>query len=115
MAGTNHTMKFITGLIFGGLAGVAAAMLYAPQSGDETREMIRNTAMDASVRTRDTLRQAQEQVAHKAEEVQQRVGSIADETRRKASRLKDVGSEMVNEQRSNLEEGLDEAQDVVNS
>ena len=108
-------MKFITGLIIGGLAGAAAAMLYAPQSGDDTRQMIRNTALDAKVRAQDTLRQAQDQVSNTIGDVQQRVNSMADETRRKVSRIKDVGEDMVQQQRSTFEAGISEAEDIARS
>jgi gas vesicle protein len=117
-------MKFISGLIFGSLAGVAAAMLYAPQSGDETRRMIRNTAMDASVRTRDTLHQVQDQVQNKVGEVQQRVGSkveevqhrvgeVADEVRSKASRMKGVTEDVLQRHEENMETGRSQGEDII--
>lgn len=108
-------MKFITGLLIGGLAGAAAAMLYAPQSGDDTRQMIRNTALDAKVRAQDTLQKAQDQVSSTVDDVQQRVSSMTDEMRSKASKLKDVGSDMMQEQRSTLKSGMNEAEDIARS
>lgn len=115
MERNKHMMKFITGLLLGGLAGAAAAMLFAPQSGDDTRQMIRNTALDAKVRAQDTLRQAQDQVSSKVEDVQQRVSSMTDDVRSKASRLKDVGSDMMKDQRSSFETGMSGAEDIVRS
>lgn len=107
MANTNSTGKFVIGLVFGGLAGLAAAMLYAPQSGDETRRMIRNTALDARVRTQDGLRQAQEQVGVRFENVHNRVSELAQnsaQTARTATeRIKDSGNEAVQGAKSDLE------------
>lgn len=118
---SNHysTKKFITGLIFGSLAGVAAAMLYAPQSGDDTRRMIRTSALDAKVRAQDGLRTAQEQITTKVGDVQARatgmVQGITDETRSRAQRLKEIGQEVLHEQKDSLQRGASEAQDVIQS
>ena len=38
------TTKFITGLILGAVIGAAVALLYAPQSGRETRRMVKEKA-----------------------------------------------------------------------
>jgi len=39
-------LAFIAGLILGGLVGAVAMLLYAPQSGEETRRQIREGALD---------------------------------------------------------------------
>ena len=38
------TTKFLTGLIVGAVIGAAVAFLYAPQSGSETRRMVKEKA-----------------------------------------------------------------------
>jgi gas vesicle protein len=50
---------FLAGLGFGAIAGV----LYAPRSGDETRQALRTRAEDGREFVRDRARQAREQAA----------------------------------------------------
>jgi len=56
---SNSFMWFLAGLGFGALLGV----LYAPRSGRETREAIRNTAQEGSDYLRNRGREARETVS----------------------------------------------------
>jgi gas vesicle protein len=38
----NRTVQFFNGLLLGALVGVALVLLLAPQSGEDTRQMIRD-------------------------------------------------------------------------
>ena len=40
----NTTLKFLSGFLFGSIAGAAAAILLAPMRGDELREKIQSEA-----------------------------------------------------------------------
>lgn len=60
---SNSFLWFLAGLGFGAIAGV----LYAPRSGDETREVIRSRAEEGRDYVRDRARQAREQAAGWAE------------------------------------------------
>jgi gas vesicle protein len=55
----NSFLWFLAGLGIGALAGV----LYAPRSGDETREALRSKAEDGREFVRDRARQAREQAS----------------------------------------------------
>jgi gas vesicle protein len=55
----NSFLWFLAGLGIGAVAGV----LYAPRSGDETREALRSKAEDGREFVRDRARQAREQAA----------------------------------------------------
>jgi gas vesicle protein len=61
---------FLIGFIVGGVAGAVAALLLAPQSGEETRTYIK----DKSIELRDKAAEQAEVVASKATE-------LADETK----------------------------------
>jgi len=52
-AGSNAGPGFLAGLFIGALAGATVAMILAPQAGDETRELLRAKAREASDRVRD--------------------------------------------------------------
>jgi gas vesicle protein len=54
---SNSLLWFLAGLGFGAIAGV----LYAPRSGDETRQALRSRAEDGREFVRDRARQAREQ------------------------------------------------------
>ena len=56
---SNSFLWFLAGLGIGAIAGV----LYAPRSGDETREALRARAEDSREFVRDRARQAREQAA----------------------------------------------------
>ncbi len=46
MSDSNDFVTFFAGMVIGGLVGAAAAMLLAPQSGEETRAMIRDKSIE---------------------------------------------------------------------
>ena len=52
--------KFLVGFIVGGAVGAIAGLLLAPQSGEETREMIAKTSSDLYDKTEDSLNEIKE-------------------------------------------------------
>jgi gas vesicle protein len=48
------TGAFLTGLVLGALAGATLAMILAPQSGEDTRDLLFAKAREAGERARDT-------------------------------------------------------------
>jgi gas vesicle protein len=56
---------FLIGFVVGGVAGAVAALLLAPQSGEETRNMIK----DKSIELRDKAAQQAEVIADRAGQV----------------------------------------------
>lgn len=46
MSQEKHGSNFLEGLLFGGLLGAAAAMLFAPSTGNETRERVQSKAKE---------------------------------------------------------------------
>lgn len=48
---TNNTLSVLGGLVIGALAGVAAALLLAPQSGKDTRRQIQEKSIELRDRT----------------------------------------------------------------
>jgi gas vesicle protein len=86
---------FITGLAVGVLAGVTLAMILAPQSGEETRDLLVAKAREAGERARDTAGDAGDLLARGRQivaEAKARLdGAIAD------------GKDAASQQRSTLE------------
>lgn len=67
---------FLVGFVVGGLTGAVVALLFAPQSGEETRALIK----DKSIELRD-------QASQSAEELLARAESAASEARTRAEDL----------------------------
>lgn len=108
---------FLTGLIVGGLVGAAVALLMAPQSGEETRTLIKDksielkdrameTAEDTRVRAEKALEDARLRLNDAVEETRLRTDELARVTRERASDLQHRGQVLLEEQRSRLENAM---------
>jgi gas vesicle protein len=75
---------FLVGFIVGGLSGAVVALLFAPQSGEETRALIK----DKSIELRDRAQQSAEEALARAEAAAQEARARADEL---ARQLRDRG------------------------
>lgn len=79
---------FLVGFIVGGLTGAVAALLFAPQSGEETRALIK----DKSIELRDKAQVTAEEALAKAEAAAAEARARADEL---AKQLKERSQEVV--------------------
>ncbi|MBN1921794.1 MAG: YtxH domain-containing protein [Anaerolineae bacterium] len=89
MAQKSDFGAFLTGFFVGGLIGAAAAILFAPQSGEETRD----------------------QLAHKAGELTEQATKVADEARARAEKALGDAREKLNEATQDLQTRAKELQD----
>ena len=77
--------KFLAGFIVGGAVGAIAGILLAPKSGEETREMIADSAKSAVSRANETVKEIQ----NKADDVVADMQRKGDEIREKLQKLLD--------------------------
>jgi gas vesicle protein len=96
MANEARSGDFLAGLFVGALVGAAAALLLAPQSGEETRTYIREKGIElreqADEITAEARKRAEEfqaQARDKAAELQTRVQEAVEEGRTAASSKKE--------------------------
>ncbi len=75
---------FLVGFLVGGLSGAVVALLFAPQSGEETRALIK----DKSIELRDRAQQSAEEALARAEAAAAEARARADEL---ARQLKEQG------------------------
>lgn len=68
--------RFLAGFIVGGALGAIAGILLAPQSGEETREMLNETSKDISKRTDKTVKEIQDKAESAVSEMQQKSDEI---------------------------------------
>jgi gas vesicle protein len=93
---------FLSGFIVGGLVGAAIALLMAPQSGEETRVMIR----DRSIELKDKAVEA-------AEDARIRAEAAAEEARMRADEIKHRGQQIYLDQKGRLESAIDATKDAI--
>ena len=83
---------FLVGFIVGGLSGAVVALLFAPQSGDETRALIR----DKSIELRDKAQISAEEAIARAEAAAADARARADDL---ARQLRERGQVVVDDVR----------------
>jgi len=83
---------FLVGFIVGGLSGAVVALLFAPQSGEETRAFIK----DKSIELRDKAQMTAEEAIARAEAVAADARARADEL---AQQLRERGQGVVEDVR----------------
>jgi gas vesicle protein len=91
---------FLVGFIVGGLTGAVVSLLFAPQSGEETRALIK----DKSIELRDKASVTAEQALAKAEAAAQEARARADEL---AQELRARGETIVSEVKARGKSALD--------
>lgn len=95
-----HTMSntggFLAGLLIGALAGAAAMLLFAPQSGEETRRQIRDRTMEL----RDTVGEKYDEAVDTARE---RARHLGDEVRSRVDEVQHKGQELLEEQKNRVQ------------
>jgi gas vesicle protein len=72
---------FVTGLLLGLLAGATLAMISAPQSGEDTRDVLRAKAREAADRARDTAGDVSETLSSQTNELLERGRLIVERAR----------------------------------
>lgn len=93
---------FLVGFIVGGLSGAVVALLMAPQSGEETRALIR----DKSIELRDRAQQTAEEAIARAEMAASEARTRADEL---AHDLRERGRGVIEAARKPKRTGSEEA------
>lgn len=91
--GTKQPANFLAGVLIGGMAGAVTALLFAPQSGRETRQQIQQKAAELRDQTTSTVENAFDQVNAKASQLKADLGE-------KAAELKQQGQEVLADQLS---------------
>jgi gas vesicle protein len=80
--------SFLAGFIVGGLAGAVVALLFAPQSGEETRAMIKDKAIELSEKASDTFEEVSTKAEDFAKDTYKKAEDLYDQAKAKVSTLK---------------------------
>jgi len=109
---------FLAGFFIGGMIGAAVALLLAPQSGEDTRTLIREksielkdkateTADEALQRAEKTLEEARTRAETAYQEAMHRAEEFAQMTKDRATSLQERGTVVLEEQKSRLEGAIE--------
>lgn len=79
--------SFLVGFIIGGLTGAVVSLLFAPQSGEETRALIRDKSIELRDRAADSAEEALARAEAAAAEARTRAEELAKEARMRADEL----------------------------
>lgn len=81
--------KFLAGFLVGGAIGAIAGILLAPKSGEETRQMLSDSAKDAMRRADETVKQ-----------IQSRADDVVSDMQRKGDEIRDKLQNLINQQKT---------------
>jgi len=104
--GMNNAKNFFIGFVIGGLAGAAAMLLFAPQSGKRTRDQIQLKSDQLRDQTTDTVKNALAQVRFNTREITAGV-------QEKAGQLKQLGQDQLVKQLDRASTALDDGKKAV--
>ena len=104
MAERDEFGAFLIGFIIGGLTGAAVSLLMAPQTGEETREYLRDRAIELREKAADTAQTTYEQVGTTASDFRTRAGDVVDRAKLSAEEIQRRGQVVIEEQRAKLTE-----------
>jgi gas vesicle protein len=120
MSRDNEFANFLAGFIIGGRVGAATALLMAPQSGEETRAVIKEksielkdkavlTAEDARVRAENARDDARVRAEEAVAEVRTRADEVARLSRERATELGQKGQILLDESKSKVRQTVKKA------
>ena len=120
----NEFGAFLSGFFIGGLVGAAVALLLAPQSGEETRTIIRDksveikdkayqSAEESRARAEQALAEARHRAEEAAEEVRQRADELSHMSRERVQELRARGQTVLDEQKARIGTAIDDAKEAA--
>jgi len=102
----NNTRNVLAGMLIGGLAGAAAMLLFAPQSGKQTRAQIEQKSIQLRDQTTKNIKKVVKQVRSES-------NRITADVRGKAEELKQLGQDKLVEQLDRVSAALDTGKKAV--
>lgn len=93
---------FLIGFVIGGLTGAVVSLLFAPQSGEETRVYIKERAIELGDRVADTADTVSKEVETRTGEYRVKAEEIAAKARAGVEDLSKKGQTVLEEQKQRI-------------
>jgi gas vesicle protein len=87
MSSKDEFGAFFIGFVVGGLTGAVAALLLAPQSGEETRGIIKERAIELRDKTNESFGDAYSKAEAAAKEAVQRAEELLNQAKERAAEI----------------------------
>jgi gas vesicle protein len=113
MDATNTAKHLLTGVLVGGLIGATTMWLFAPHSGEETRNDLLDKASELRDRTTDTVKDTVDTVKDTVSQVKSKAGHLKGDVKGKSQDLKSIGQDLLVEQLDRAAEALEAAKKAV--
>ncbi len=111
MADRDNFGAFIVGFLVGGLTGAIIALLYAPQSGEETRTVIKEKAIELKDKTAEGLEDAYDKAEVAATEALEKAKALAKTAKDKTKDLTARGAVVLEEQKAKIKKVAGKAEE----
>jgi len=97
---------FLVGFVVGGLTGAAVSLLFAPQSGEETRAILRDKAVELRDRAAESVEEARLQAEKAWDEAKLKTDEWTKIAKEKAGELRTKGEKSIEDSRQKIAETI---------
>lgn len=115
MANNNDSGSFVVGFLFGAFIGAIAAIMMAPQSGEDTRRQIRDKGIELKGQAEEELQKAIKQAEKAAEQARMRMEDERERLVALQAELEARARETVDSARQQMSEIADETKGRVSA
>ena len=106
MSDKNDFGAFLIGFIVGGLTGAAVSLIFAPQSGEETRHYIQDKAIELRDLTSESVEEARLKAEKAWDVAKEKTEEWSQLAKEKADELKTMGEQTISEGKEKIIETL---------
>jgi gas vesicle protein len=89
--------SFLIGFLIGGITGAVVSLLYAPQTGEQTRAVIKEKAIELRDKTTDTLEDTYKQAEEAATDAVEKAQDLIRLAEKKANEVASQGQVVIEE------------------
>lgn len=106
MSDSNDFGAFLIGFIVGGLTGAAVSLLFAPQSGEDTRALIHDKAIELRDRAAESVEEARMHAEEAWKEAKEKTEEWSKLAKEQAEELRVKGEKTLEESREKIVESI---------
>jgi gas vesicle protein len=99
--------------LWGSMIGAIIGLLYAPKSGEETRQLIKDESEEMMNKAVISARDVQNTARSTIQDAQTRLEAFNQETKERLAKLQRIAKNTMGEQKESLEKGYSKAREVV--